>query len=96
MVHHKNKIRNDNVAENLEWATTLKNNRYAIESGRTYAHGEDTAYAKLTDGKVLDIRAKCDSGEYTRKELAAIHGVDVNTIHKIIRRKTWKHLPAAA
>jgi len=53
------------------------------------AIGENAGRAKLTDEKVLAIRASSES----REVLAARHGVSIHNITAIRQRKTWKHLP---
>lgn len=43
IVHHKNAIRNDNRATNLEWVTQAENMHYAINEGRFTYQGYRTA-----------------------------------------------------
>ena len=50
--------------------------------------GEHHYRAKLTDERVRAIR----SSVLSRYKLAALHGVAYNTICKVVRRNTWKHV----
>lgn len=54
------------------------------------AKGDLHYLAKLTEKKVLIIRAK--KGIFTQEELAEQHGVSLGTIQKIHQNKTWKHI----
>jgi hypothetical protein len=54
-------------------------------------HGGASYLAKLTDADVMAIRAT----PYDRRTLsllAARYNLNRGTIHKIIKRKTWKHV----
>ena len=55
---------------------------------RADASGEAVGTAKLTDAKVLEIRA--DSG--THREIAEKYGIDRSNVGYIKARKTWKHI----
>ncbi len=60
-------------------------------SGHGYQAGEANGYAKLTDTKVIAIRARADDGE-TDQALAEDYGVARATITYIVRGKTWAHV----
>lgn len=57
------------------------------------ARGAAVGNAKLTDAKVIDIRALWAVGGITKSEIGARFGVDRTAIRKIVTRKTWKHVP---
>lgn len=53
--------------------------------------GVNHLQAKLTEAQVLEIRRA--GGSTTMAELARRFGVDPSTVDRILRRKTWRHLP---
>jgi hypothetical protein len=55
---------------------------------RGSSHGQ----AKLTDHEVMAIRAAWAKGEQ-QTTLARQHGVSLSTVHLIVHRKHWRHLP---
>jgi hypothetical protein len=74
------------------------------EKHRTQTHpelvlkGEGVGTHKLTEREVLEIRGLYEfsmagkKSDFSLASLAGKYGVAFQTIHKIIRRKTWKHL----
>lgn len=54
--------------------------------------GEASPLAKLTDDGVREIRSIYAAGGVTIYDLAKDFGVAFQTISKVIRRKTWKHV----
>jgi NUMOD4 motif/HNH endonuclease len=94
-VNHKNGIRHDNRAENLEWATRSENLTHGYRSNKTphrKAKGEESGASILTEAQVYEIRRRRDAGE-TCDSLAAAFGIDRTNAWSIGKRKTWKHLP---
>lgn len=53
--------------------------------------GSENSNAKLCEGDVCDIRARCLSGE-TQRSVANAYGVTFQTVNDIVRRKTWRHI----
>ena len=47
---------------------------------------------KLTAAQVLAIRAEYAAGGVTMQVIGNAYGVDKQTIHRIVRRKGWKHI----
>jgi len=78
--------------EHLFLGTHQDNMRDCHEKGRAIGpQGEAAHLAKLTTDDVLAIRAM----PYDRRTLSTLsrqYGVSTQTIHKIIKRKTWKHV----
>lgn len=72
-VNHKNKDRVDNRIENLEWMTTLENNRHS---------------AKLSLDTARMIRALYGKGVAQRK-IARELCVSPMCVNKIVHNKTW-------
>jgi hypothetical protein len=56
---------------------------------RGEAHGK----AKLTETTVLSMRAEYKTGMTSYPKLAAKWGISTSTAHRIVTRRTWKHLP---
>jgi hypothetical protein len=71
------------------WLGTKDDNMHDRDKkGRTTC-GEKHHSAKLTGSQVLEIRSISD----TQQEIAKKYGIAQNTVSKIKKRKTWKHLP---
>lgn len=49
--------------------------------------------SKLDEKKVAEIRVIYGAGNISQKALAAQYGVTAMVVNKIVRRKSWKHLP---
>lgn len=92
-INHINGDKQDNRIENLEAITHGDNIRHAERNGMiNHAKGELAAHAKLNENEVIWIRIKYSDGA-TLAALAKEYGVHTATIHRIIKRKTWKHVP---
>lgn len=57
--------------------------------GYDCVRGENNCKAKLTQDQVKDIRAKWDTGKYTKHKLANDYGVTTGEIWRIVLNKTW-------
>jgi hypothetical protein len=66
----------------------IRNRRRAIEHPETFARGEQSGGAKLTDAAVREIRS---SDEYW-EALSERFGVSRTTIYRIRQRKDWLHV----
>lgn len=60
-------------------------------SRKVIRFGESSPSSKLTDEKVLEIRARAANGE-TRRSLGAEFGVRKSVIDRIVYRQKWKHI----
>ena len=78
----------------LDWKTNSENNGADVKRDGTInpPKGERVHTAKLTEAKVLEIRQKYATKEYTHQGLADEYDVVKSAIGYIIRRKTWKHI----
>jgi hypothetical protein len=104
-VNHKNGIKADNRAENLEWSSREENMKHAVQAGlmatgtrhgsrtkpESRVRGEGHASAKLTDADVRDIRARCEAGEH-HGDIARDKRISPQTVSGIKYRRTWKHV----
>lgn len=59
---------------------------------RKYAKGEKSGSAIFTEEKVKEARKKYREG-LTPKKIAELFGVSISTVHDILKRRTWNHVP---
>lgn len=82
-VNHKNGIKTDNRADNLEWATQSENNQHAYDTGLAHSpKGMSHGFAKLTDADIPVIRALLASGR-SQQSIADRYGVRQQSINSI-------------
>lgn len=90
-VNHKNGIKSDNRAINLEWVTNEENKDHALASD-LYWRGEKNHSTVLTNEQVLEARRRHKWGGATITQLAKEMGVHMQTMNSVINKRTWKHL----
>lgn len=88
-VNHKNGIKTDNRAVNLEWCTYLENSKHAVLND-LIPFGENSFPSKLTEKQIVEIREKYKPRIYTTYMLGDEYGVSSSLISAIVLRKTWK------
>lgn len=66
------------------------NSRWTLDPEST--RGELNPMAKLTNERVLEIRALYAQGGTSCAKLGRQFGVDPTTVHHVITRKTWRHV----
>lgn len=78
------------VNPNHLWLGTQADNvaDMVVKGRRQMAKGEESGRAVLSENDVRAIRRSKEN----QKTLAAVYGVGKNTIHCIVRGKSWKHL----
>lgn len=84
-VNHKNGLKADNRAENLEYVTPSENLKHAFRTGL------NRGKAKLTDEEVIQVRARFDAGE-TQVSLAAHYAISQAAVWAIGHRKTYRRI----
>lgn len=93
-INHKNGVKTDNRAENLEWCTPKENIDHAWQNNLSHArHGSEVKeFAKLNEEQVLEIAKLLEEGTMMGKDIAELYNVHKATISAIKCRKNWKHL----
>lgn len=90
-VNHKNGIKTDNTATNLEWCTNRENVIHAVENNLfkpPQMKGEKHGRSKLKDVDILNIR----QNKKSRSEMSKEYNVTLTTISNILDHKTWRHI----
>lgn len=90
-VNHKNGVKTDNRATNLEYVTSKQNKAHASENGLAYV-GELNSSAKLDEAKVREIRSRYIPWRVSARFLAVQFGVTKASILSVVNRKTWRHV----
>lgn len=89
-VNHKDRVKHNSNASNLEWLTQIENIRHAMQTGLHKNHAPSHSnfkYSarKLSEGDVRRILLGGEHGESLAMEL----GVDVSCINNVRRGKTY-------
>lgn len=76
------------------FAGTYRDNTQDMMGKKRYTQrqGELNTQAKLTSAQVLSIRALCNSGNVSPRQIADMFGVTRGTISDIKRRRSWAHV----
>lgn len=88
---HKDDDPLNNHLGNLRWDTQKANAEDSVRNGKQIK-GIQCHTAKLTEGKVKEIRESSSKGESVTS-LAKRFFVAEHSIRCVIKRKTWKHVP---
>ena len=87
-INHKDGDKLNNNAINLEWVTCKENSIHSWDSGLINNQGEGHGNSRLRGVDVMNIRRTNAS----QREIAKAFGVCQQTISKIKRGESWKHL----
>lgn len=93
VAHGDGNCRN-NRHTNLRWATNKENEADKLIHGKRVM-GEKCHKSKLTAQDIASIRGRYSAGNVTHAQLGVEYGIYPDSIGKIIRRDTWKHLQEA-
>lgn len=85
-VNHKNGVKCDNRAENLEWVTGSENMRHSVRLHGIRGEGHPNSKLKASD--IPTIRARLSAGE-SQSRVARDYGISQGAICKIAKRMNW-------
>lgn len=92
-VNHKNGVRTDNRAVNIEWVSASENIKHSFDClGKKPTKGELNGCSKLTEADVVEIKALLQVG-FTPRWLGSVFGVSRGAIFHIRSGATWSHVP---
>ncbi len=98
-VNHRDGDKHNNVLSNLEYVIPRDNMQHAIRTGLRKPQPEETRNkgtknwaAKIRDEDVIEIRKLVAEGA-TIRAMYERFGLSKCTVHNIVNRKTWRHLP---
>ncbi len=89
-VNHKDGVKTNNCADNLEWVTNQENMDHSWRMGLRSYIGENNHTAKLTEDDVKRIIEL--KGIVKQREIAQEYGVAIGAIKLIHEGKAWKHI----
>lgn len=92
VVNHKNGIRSDNRAENLEYVLPADNERHARKVLGKRLLGEKASRSVLTELQVRDIRLMNSFGCYSIAEIAQTFKISDSQVRRIVNLKNWSHI----
>jgi hypothetical protein len=85
----------DGVPGNCRWANlvygTHKQNCADRDGHGRTVRGERSHLARLTEGAVLEVRARCEAGEKQRV-VAAEYKISEPLVSAIVTRRVWRHI----
>lgn len=90
--HAPDPARNNNRLDNLRWGTRSSNVQDKLQSGR-HPRGIRMPQARLTDDKVREILDIRRTQGLTFQALSVLFEVSIATIHRVVSRKCWAHVP---
>lgn len=94
-INHKNGIKTDNSADNLEYLTASENQLHSVKHGLFQdSSGSRNPMAKTNEETVLKIRSEFDGNNRreSAKNLSEKYGIRRADIYRIINRERWKHI----
>jgi hypothetical protein len=87
--NHRNNVKTDNRAANLEYVTQARHTEHAFRTGQVY-RGEQLPQARLAMAHIQQIRAL--RGVESQATTAARYGIRPGTVGAIQRRDRWEHV----
>jgi len=89
-VNHKDGIKVNNEAINLEWVTQFENIKHRDEVLGIHFRGDRGPKAKLSWDDVKSIRYLLKYSRYTQYDIAALYFITQSVVSKIKLNKIWK------
>lgn len=92
-VNHKDGIKANAFATNLEWVTPSENVLHALDLGlkdKNWQDGEKNINSKLTKEQVLDIRERCKTMKISDVHRNFYSNMSYSTIYGIKTKRLWK------
>lgn len=89
VVNHKNGIKTDNRAENLEWVTLYQNTRHSIEVLGKHLSGEQSPNAILTSEIAIQIADRINRLRESPKIVGSEFGISGTHASQIANGRTW-------
>jgi hypothetical protein len=90
-VNHKNGVRSDDRAENLEWVTFSGNQLHSYKELKRVA-----GFAKLTPGQAVAIYAEATAIDApSQKQIADKYRVHKTIVNRIVRGELWSRWTGA-
>lgn len=83
VVNHKDGVKDNNLADNLEWVSIAENSRHAVLNG---LHPKST---KLTIDEIKLIKKLASYNCFTSKQIAEYFDISINHAYKIINNHNW-------
>lgn len=83
-VNHKDGVKANNLATNLEWATNRENQIHAFKLGLN-----KITTRKLTFAQAEEIRALYATGNYTTRKLGDMFGISFVGVQNIVNRRQY-------
>lgn len=89
VVNHKNGIKTDNRADNLEWVTLYENTRHSIEVLGKHLSGEQSPHAILTSEIAIQIADRINRLRESPKTVGADFGISSTHASQIAVGRVW-------
>lgn len=93
-VNHKDGIKRNNAADNLEYCTPGENIRHAVRAGLKRS-GEEHHNCILVREQVIKIRRLARDG-MSNTEIAKLYGLSHSRVSRVVNRRVWAWLPDVA
>ena len=88
-VNHKNGLKSDDHATNLEWVTASENTlHWVYELSRHYHHGHTES--RFSPADLVEIRRLRNEDRWYLQQIAAKYAVSIHTIYAILNGKTYR------
>ena len=95
-INHKNGIKLDNNANNLEWVTCSQNSKHAVATGlKRMPEGESHHNSRLKSTDIAQIIKLHLVEGISQREIARHYKINYQSIWAIFNRGGWKHVLSA-